>query len=112
MGTSRSVACDPTLSVDRDLDATKVCDKKTWMERLELVEQGLSKLRGRSLATCAAVADGCRLSVMSFCGIFAASAHLAQAPDVCCEWVSCLQRLFGKSAKQESSLRSGSGRPV
>ena len=33
------------LGVDRNLDAAHVCDKKTWMERLELVEQGLSKLR-------------------------------------------------------------------
>ena len=45
MGTSRSVACDPTLSVDRD--PTNVCDKKTRLERLELVEQGVSKLRGK-----------------------------------------------------------------
>ena len=37
-GMGQSVACDPSLSVDRDLDATNVCDKKTWMERLELVE--------------------------------------------------------------------------
>ena len=47
MDTSRSVACDPTLTVDRDRHAANVCDKKTWMERLELVEQGLSKLRGQ-----------------------------------------------------------------
>ena len=53
MGTSRSAACDPTLSVDRDLDATNVRDKKTWMERLESVEQGLSKLRGQSWLTVA-----------------------------------------------------------
>ena len=46
MGTSRSVSSDPTLSVDRDLDATNVFDKKTRVDRLELVEQGLSKLRG------------------------------------------------------------------
>ena len=39
MGTSRSVGRDPTLSVDRDFDAANVCDKKTWMERWELVEQ-------------------------------------------------------------------------
>ena len=36
--TSRSIACDLTLSADRNLDAANVCDKKTWMERLELVE--------------------------------------------------------------------------
>ena len=53
MGTSRSAACDPTLSVDRDIDATNVCDKKTWMERLELVEQGLSKLRAQPRLTVA-----------------------------------------------------------
>ena len=47
MGTSGSIASDPTLGVDRDLDAPNVCDKKTRLERLELVEQGLSKLRGK-----------------------------------------------------------------
>ena len=52
MGTSPSVACDPTLSVDSDFDAN-VCDKKTWMERLELVEQGLSKLRPQPWLTVA-----------------------------------------------------------
>ena len=41
MGTS------PTLSVIRDFDAANVCDKKTWMERLEMVEQGLRKLRAQ-----------------------------------------------------------------
>ena len=51
MRTSRSVARDPTLSVDRDVDATNVCDKKTWMERLELFEQGLSKLRAQPWLT-------------------------------------------------------------
>ena len=56
MGTSRSFACDPTLSVDRDLDAANVCHRKTWMERLEMVEQGFEQ------ATCAAVADGWRVS--------------------------------------------------
>ena len=35
MGTSRSVACDHTLSVDRDLDATNVSDKTTWMLRAQ-----------------------------------------------------------------------------
>ena len=49
MGTCRSLACDSTLSVDRDLDAANVCDKKTWMERLELVEQVLSKPQERSM---------------------------------------------------------------
>ena len=39
-----SKRCDPTLSVDRDIDATNVCDKKTWMEGLALVEQGFRKL--------------------------------------------------------------------
>ena len=53
MGTSRTVACDPTLSVDRYLDATNVCDKETWMERLELAEQNLSKLRAQSWLTVA-----------------------------------------------------------
>ena len=47
MGTSRRAACDPTHSVDRDHDATNFCDMKTRLERLELVEQGLSKLRGK-----------------------------------------------------------------
>ena len=42
--TSRSFAIDPTLSVDPDLDAANVCDKKTSMERLELVKEGLGKL--------------------------------------------------------------------
>ena len=51
MGTSRSVARDSTVSIDRDFDAANVCDKTTWMERLELVEQGLSKL----------LADGCQV---------------------------------------------------
>ena len=68
-----SVACDPTLSVDRNFDATNVCDKKTWLERLELVEQGLSKLRAQPWLT---VADRV---VESFCGMFVASAHPAQA---------------------------------
>ena len=45
--------CDPTLSVGRDLDATNVCDEKTWMERLELAEQGLSKLRAQPWLTVA-----------------------------------------------------------
>ena len=53
MGTSRSVACDPTLSVDRDVDARNVCDKKTRLERLELIEQGLSKLRAQPWLTVA-----------------------------------------------------------
>ena len=47
------VARDPKLSVDRDFDATNVCDNKTWMERLELVEQGLSKLRSQLWLTVA-----------------------------------------------------------
>ena len=51
MGTSRSFACDPTLSVDRDLDAANVYDKKTWMQRLEVVEQGLNKLRAQPCLT-------------------------------------------------------------
>ena len=45
MGTSRSVACDPSVSVDRDFDAANVCDTKTRLDRLECVEQGLSKPR-------------------------------------------------------------------
>ena len=51
MGPSRSFARDPTLSVDRDLGAAGVWGKKTWMERLELVEQGLSELRAQPWLT-------------------------------------------------------------
>ena len=51
MGTSRSVARDPTLSVNWDCDAANVGDKKKWMERLELVEQGLSRLRAQPWLT-------------------------------------------------------------
>ena len=51
MGTSRSVACDPALSVDGDFDATNVCDKKAWMKRLELVEQSLSNQRAQPWLT-------------------------------------------------------------
>ena len=47
VGTSRSAACSPALSVDRNLDAARVHDETTWLERLELVEQGLSKLRAQ-----------------------------------------------------------------
>ena len=61
MGTSRSIARDP--NVDRDLGAANVCDKKTWMERLELVEQ----------ATCTAVADGCQVFLWHESGIGASS---------------------------------------
>ena len=57
------------LSVDRDFDATIVCDKKTWMEQLELIEQGLSQ----PLMTVA------ERVVWSFCSMFVASAHPAQA---------------------------------
>ena len=60
MGTTRSVACNPTFRVDR-VDAANVCDKKTWMERLELAEP---------------VADRV---VKSSCCMFVASAHPAQA---------------------------------
>ena len=35
----------------RNFDAANVCDKKAWMERLELVEQGLSKLRAQPWLT-------------------------------------------------------------
>ena len=42
-----------TLCVSRDFDATNVCDKKTLMERLESVEQGLSKLRPQPWLTVA-----------------------------------------------------------
>ena len=51
MGTSRNVACDSTLSVNRVFDAANVCDKTTWLERLDLVEQGLSKLRAQPWLT-------------------------------------------------------------
>ena len=51
MGTSRSVARDSSLSADRNFDAANVCDKKTWMARLELVEQGLSKQRAQAWLT-------------------------------------------------------------
>ena len=50
-GHESKLACDPTLSVDRDLDAAHVCDKKTRLERLELVGQGLSKLRAQPWLT-------------------------------------------------------------
>ena len=73
MGTTRSVACNPTFRVDRGLDAANVCDKKTWMERLELAEHGLSTLRAQPWLT---VADRV---VKSFCCMFVASAHPAQA---------------------------------
>ena len=42
-GHESKLACDPTLSVDRD--------KKTRLERLELVGQGLSKLRAQPWLT-------------------------------------------------------------
>ena len=73
MGTSRSAACDPTLSVVLDFDATNFCDKKAWMGRLDLVEQGLSKLRALPWRTVA------KRVVKSFCSMFVASAHTAQA---------------------------------
>ena len=47
MGTTRNGACDPTLSVNRDIDAASVRYETTWMERLELVEQGCGKLRAQ-----------------------------------------------------------------
>ena len=43
----------PALSVDRNPDAARVHDETTSMERLELVEQGLSKLRPQPLLTVA-----------------------------------------------------------
>ena len=73
MGTSRSVARDPTLSVDRDFDAANVRDQKTWMERLELVEQGLSKLRAQLWLTIVKCFVKC-----FFCSMRVASAHAAQ----------------------------------
>ena len=49
MGTSRSAARGPTLSVVGNPDAARVLDETTSMERLEFVEQGLSKLRAQPL---------------------------------------------------------------
>ena len=51
MDTIRSVPRDPTLSVDRDLDAANVCDNKTWMDYLELIEQCFSNLRAQPWLT-------------------------------------------------------------
>ena len=53
MGTSRSAACGLALSVDRNPDAARVHDGTTSMERLEVVEQGLSKLRAQPWLTVA-----------------------------------------------------------
>ena len=53
MGTSRSVARDPTLGFDRNPDAARVHDETTSMGRVELVEQGLSKLHTHSCLTVA-----------------------------------------------------------
>ena len=73
MGRSRSVACDPTISVHRDLDAANVCDKNTWMERLEFVEKGLSKLHALPWLTVV------KCLVECFCSMRVASAHPEQA---------------------------------
>ena len=70
MGTSRSAACGPALGVDRNPDAARVHDDTTSMERLELVEQGLSKPRAQPWLTVAVVRF-----VHSFCGMLRASAH-------------------------------------
>ena len=43
----------PALGVDRNPDAARVHDETTSMERLELVEQGLSKLRAQPRLTVA-----------------------------------------------------------
>ena len=71
MGTSRSFSCDPTLSVDHILDAANICDKETWMERLELVEQGLSKLRAKLWLTvdkCSVACEWNRATQHKRCG--------------------------------------------
>ena len=51
MGTSRSAACSPALSVNRNPDAARDHDKTTSLERLELGEQGLSKPRAQPWLT-------------------------------------------------------------
>ena len=53
VGTSRSAACGLVLSSDRNSDAARVHDETTSVERLELVEQGLSKLRAQPWLTVA-----------------------------------------------------------
>ena len=53
VGTSRSAARSPALSVDRNPDAARVHDETTSLERLDLVEQGLSKLRAQPWRTVA-----------------------------------------------------------
>ena len=69
MGTSRSDACGPALSVDRNPDAARVHDETTSMDRLELVEQGSGKLRAQPWLTVG----------KCFCSMRVASAHPAQA---------------------------------
>ena len=58
----------PRLVLVADPDAANVCEKKTWMERLELVEQCLSKLRAQPWLTV----------VECFCSVYVASVHPAQ----------------------------------